>query len=411
MSASTAAGSRDARWLVLGTLAIGYVGVYLSRKNLAVAVPLLQSAFEASKAEVGRIASFGTLAYAVGKLVSGPLVDRIGGRAGFIAALAGVAIFGGLGAFAPTITVLMLVYGVNRFFGAGGWGAMVKLVPTWFGPRRAATVIGVLSLSYVAGGVAATLLARAVVLRGGGWRAVFGVPSLVVLAIAFVCFLVVRRGPIIWRTASAESREAAVAYGVALRELFKRRQFIVACAVSFTVTLMREAFNNWNVDFLTSVQTGPKSVGAAALQSIGFDVAGAVGILVAGIAYDRMHASNRRWLMVGTLALLAVVLAALPYVATKHPLAGMWFVAAVGLLVYGPFSLLSGVIAVETGGERLAATAAGVIDGVGYLAGVLSGAALGGLLDVGGYRLGFGCLAGITAVAAIVAVFFESSKV
>jgi sugar phosphate permease len=79
-------------------------------------------------------------------------------------------------------------------------------------------------------------------------------------------------------------------------------------------------------------------------------------------------------------------------------------VGIVGLLVYGPYSLLSGVLAVESGGAALAATAANVIDGVGYVGAILAGATLGTLLDRGGYSLGFGVLACLTGVSAFLAL-------
>ena len=112
--------------------------------------------------------------------------------------------------------------------------------------------------------------------------------------------------------------------------------------------------------------------------------------------------------MATTLALLAGVIGVLPRTAGS-PLAGAALIGAVGLLVYGPYSLLSGVLAVESGGARLAATAAGVIDGVGYLAAILSGAALGRVLDVGGYALGFRILSALTAVSALLALALRSS--
>jgi sugar phosphate permease len=393
-------------WTVIGALAVGYIGVYLCRKNLAVAVPLLQSTFHASKEQVGKIASMGTFAYAMGKLASGPVVDRLGGRGGFLLSMVLVAIFGVAGALAPGLFGLMLFYALNRLAGAAGWGAAVKLVPTWFGTARTATVIGVLSLSYVAGGVLATLLARQIVTLGGDWRAVMGIPSAILLLAAGACAVLVRAGP-------RHGRGEGGSHGfdrAALGSLLRKPQFLVACGLSFAVTLMREAFNTWSVDFLTSVQPGTKSVAAAALHSIGFDLAGAGAIVVTGLAYDRIAPGSRRWLIAGALALLSVVLAILPGAAKANPLAGTWLVGSVGLLVYGPYSLLSGVLAIESGGAALAATSANVIDGVGYLAAILAGATLGELLDVGGYALGFEVLSGVTAIAAVLALGLRSAR-
>lgn len=398
--------SERAGWGVMAALAAGYIGIYLCRKNLAVAVPMLQQSFGATKQQIGVVASLGTLAYAGGKVVNGPLVDRVGGRWGFLVSLAAVALFGAAGAFAPGLWALTLIYGLNRFAGSAAWGAMVKLVPSWFGPARTGTAVALLSLSYVAGGALATLFARQIVASGGGWRAVMGVPSIALLLIGVMCTFFVWRGP----RAPAEAAQATPTAGDRRRPLastialLRRPQFVVVCALSFTVTLMRESFNTWSVDFLVSIQGGAPSLATAALQSTGFDLAGVISIVAAGYAYDRIDPRRRRWWMAGTLAVLAFVIAGLPRAAAVRPLYGAVLVGAIGLLVYGPYSLLAGALAVESGGAEQAATAAGIIDGVGYLAGALAGAALGRVLDVGGYALGFEILAGITGVSALIAL-------
>lgn len=392
-------------WTVIAALALGYIGIYLCRKNLGVAVPLLQATFHTSKSEVGKIASVGTFAYAIGKLSSGPLVDRLGGRRGFLLSMVLVSIFGVCGAVAPGLFGLTLFYGLNRLAGAAGWGAAVKLVPTWFGVVRTATVIGVLSLSYVVGGVLATLLARQIVTLGGGWRAVMGIPSAGLLLALIVCAFFVRVGP---HYSPGQTSGDAVSLQ-ALLTLLRKPQFLVACALSFAVTLLRESFNTWTVDFLTSVQSGTKSVATAALHSIGFDLAGAGAIIISGLAYDRIAPARRRWLMVGTLAVLAGVLAILPGAAKANLTVATCLLGFVGLLVYGPYSLLSGVLAIESGGAALAATSANVIDGVGYLAAILAGVTFGELLDVGGYALGFGVLAALTGAAAVAALGLRSA--
>ena len=404
--------SERAGWGVIFALAAGYIGIYLCRKNLAVAVPMLQQSFGASKQQIGIVASLGTLAYAAGKVINGPLVDRMGGRRGFLVSLVGVALFGAAGAFAPGLWALTLFYGLNRFAGSAAWGAMIKLVPSWFGRARTGTAVGVLSLSYVAGGALATLFARQIVASGGDWRAVMGLPSAALLLVGVLCSLVVRSGP--RATASPASPTSTPSTTLTPADprrpfaptlaLLRRPQFVVVCALSFTITLMRESFNTWSVDFLVSIQGGAPSLASAALQSTGFDLAGVISIFGAGYAYDRIHPRRRRWWMAGCLLVLSGVLAVLPRAAAAGPLYAAILVGAVGLLVYGPYSLLAGVLAVESGGAEQAATAAGIIDGVGYLAGALAGAALGGVLDLGGYALGFSLLAGITAASALIAL-------
>jgi sugar phosphate permease len=84
---------------------------------------------------------------------------------------------------------------------------------------------------------------------------------------------------------------------------------------------------------------------------------------------------------------------------------GLWVVTAavgmIGFLSYGPYSLLAGIFSVEIRGRDYVATVAGVVDGVGYIAGYLAGSYFGHIVDQGGYRWGFQCLAAVTLVAAL----------
>jgi sugar phosphate permease len=188
-------------------------------------------------------------------------------------------------------------------------------------------------------------------------------------------------------------------------QLVVRPQFQAVCVLSFTLTLLREAFGNWSVDFLLSLQQGGSaSLEAAALKSIGFDLAGALPILLMGVLYDRLPPASRRWVIAGILAALSAVLALITTVGKSSPDVTAWLLALTGLLVYGPYSILAGVLAVESGGTDLAATAAGVIDGVGYLAAILAGYAMGRILDTGGYGLAFNLMAGLTLVSAVMAL-------
>jgi sugar phosphate permease len=153
-----------------------------------------------------------------------------------------------------------------------------------------------MSLSYVLGGVAALLFARQVLAFGGSWRAVMGVPSLVLLLLLVLCAVLVRTGPLhppSEQIAGAPRKNRWTELG----ELLRKPQFIIACAVSFAVTLLRDAFNHWSVDFLTDAQGKEGSVATAALHSIGFDLAGAVAILANGYLYDRIRPERRGWLV------------------------------------------------------------------------------------------------------------------
>ena len=78
--------ARLSRWRVstFWVMLLGYIGYYLCRGNLMAAFPQLSVAFGYSNTDLGLIAGWSTLAYAIGKFINGPLADTFGGRRIFL---------------------------------------------------------------------------------------------------------------------------------------------------------------------------------------------------------------------------------------------------------------------------------------------------------------------------------------
>lgn len=400
--------------VLLAALVLGYIGVYLCRKNFSVAVPLIREAFSLSKEQIGIVASASTLAYMIGKFTFGPLIDRFGGRASLLLAMLAVAVFGAAGGLVGTLPLLTLVYSLNRLAGSAGWGAMVKLVPDWFGGRHLPLAMAVLSLSFVFGGVCATLLAGEIAAwSGNNWRWVMGGPALVLGAILVFCWVILPRSSAASRPRAAAAGPSQTAEGFEFRkigELARIRQFWVVCALSFTLTLLRETFNTWTVDFFKESGGAEMSSRIAAFLSTPFDALGAVGIVLLGWVFGRTTPTARKRLLFALLLALAGLVFLLPALARHHVLAATAAVGAIGFLAYGPYSLLAGILAVEIRGKAYVATVAGMVDGVGYLAAILAGKQFGRVLDLGGYDLGFSCLAALAAASAILCLFLYGGR-
>lgn len=390
-------------WGLLALLVAGYIGVYLCRKNLAVAVPLLVTEFDASREEVGRIASAGTLAYAAGKLLLTPLVDRCGSGRSFLAALLVVSAFGAVSAWSPSLGILGVAYCCNRLGGSVAWAAMVKHSASWFGPRHLPFALGVLSLSYVFGGAAAVALAGVVASASDqSWRAVMLVPALVLAGLLVAAWIFLPRDQP-GASVPGGPRERFLSLGL-LRDLARDRGFWVIGALSFSLTLVRETFNDWTVDFIKS-EAGPgMSLQLASFLSLPFDLCGASGILLTGAVMGRLQGRSQRWFIAGNLAVLAASL----WLLSRAAALGLpWMVALVGLVGFcglGPYSLLAGYYSLGLRGPARAGSVSGIIDSVGYLAGVLAGSGFGWVVDRGGYRLGFELLGALAVVAAVLAL-------
>jgi sugar phosphate permease len=121
----------------------------------------------------------------------------------------------------------------------------------------------------------------------------------------------------------------------------------------------------------------------------------------------RLGGRSRTWLLAGSLLGLCAVLLALPWLVPHGRGVTVPAVGLVGFLGLGPYSLLGGYFAVQLRGEGCAGTVTGIVDSIGYVAGILAGSGFGWLLDRGGYALGFRVLAGLSLVSAGLAFLLD----
>src|SRR5262249_35841007 len=155
--------------------------------------------------------------------------------------------------------------------------------------------MGILSLSFVFGGVLATILAGFIARwSGNDWRWVMGGPSIVLGVIVLICWTALPRGP---RPASSRSprplREAMSLGWRGVVAVAATRRFWIVCALSFTLTLLRETFNTWTVDFFRTSGGAAMSNDMAAFLSTPFDACGAIGIVTLGWLFGRIGQRGR----------------------------------------------------------------------------------------------------------------------
>jgi OPA family glycerol-3-phosphate transporter-like MFS transporter len=131
-------------WFPMG---LTYALLYMGRYNLTVAKTSLGDLM--TKEDFGVIFGVGTVTYALAFLINGPLIDRIGGRRGILAAASGAALANfGLGAYLmyvlgspdpgqePLRLIFSLIYAVNMYFQAFGAVSIVKVNAHWFHVRE-----------------------------------------------------------------------------------------------------------------------------------------------------------------------------------------------------------------------------------------------------------------------------------
>jgi len=113
-------------------------------------------------------------------------------------------------------------------------------------------------------------------------------------------------------------------------------------------------------------------VAEAGYTSAVYELVGFCGALIAGYASDKLMQSRR--FPVGAVMMwgLAVVSFLHPTLAAKGRWGNGIGIGLLGIMTYGPDTLMSGAAAQDTGSAQFAATTAGVINGVGSTGQLLS---------------------------------------
>ena len=404
-------------------LGVGYSGYYFCRSNLSVVLPdlirdLARHGITANEAQVrlGFIASAGTMAYAVGKFISGSMADLFGGRRLFLGGMAGSILFTLLFVLSGGFPLFTLSWVGNRLFQSNGWVGLVKVASRWFSYSTYGTVMAVLSLSFLFGDAACRWVMSELLAHGVGWHGVFiaGAGSLAALLLANLILL--RESPEERGLPAPEANPLNV-YGAdgehkneqhpgllaIVRPLFSSFPFWLVCLLSLGTTLLRETFNFWTPTYF--VQFVGLTDSQAAARSALFPLFGGIAVILAGVVSDKLGLNGRNVVIVFGMAASTVCLI---FLARTPGHANQWtpviLVTLVGFLLLGPYSYLAGAMSLDFGGKRGSATAAGIIDGVGYLAGWLSGDTVARITVAYGWKNAFFSMAGVALLTALVAL-------
>jgi OPA family glycerol-3-phosphate transporter-like MFS transporter len=414
------------RWQAVtgAALLLGYMGYYVCRSNLSVATPALISEFSSrgvDRQAIGAVSSTGVFFYALGKLITGISGDFAGGRTMFLAGLFGSVAATVMFGAGSGLAVFVAAWGLNRFVQSAGWGGLVKIASHWFSAKQYGTVMAVLSLSYLFGDAVGRYVLGAFLSNGATWRTLFLIAAAILAMIGVIDVAVLRSSP---RDIGCREPDvnAANVYGPAgaegtpasLRDLLTpyimATSFWLVCGISCGLTLIREAFNAWIPTYLVDVHG--LSPGRAAQYSSLFPFIGGLSTLAAGFASDRVGRGNRIAVAAPCLLLCVASLLALAVASTSRSLNGsLWAIVGVAFWLLGPYSLLAGAVALDFGGRRGSATAAGLIDTAGYLGAVLSGFAVGRIVETSGWPSAFRALAAIAAATLVAAIVYGKRSV
>ena len=382
MASDLSRAQRVWRYRIFAITWLAYAGFYLCRRNFSVVMPLLERDLGYSNYQLANVIFGYSLFYSLGQFCFGPLADRFGSRvtvsAGLLLSVAATVLMG----FLPTLLALMVLCCANGLGQSAGWPGLVKNMAPWFRQRERGVVMGWWTTNYVIGGFLAVVFATFVSTHGSGsgWRRGFWMPAalLLVVTVAFAAFdrnrpsdagVAEINGPSENDLTKEAGPRRAARDWVFFKMLGDPEVWAIAVGCAFS-KIIRYSFLYWLPIYMT--QKLRYSASEAGYTSSLFELVGFLGAILAGYFSDKFMHSRR-------LGVAAIMFWGLAFMCWIHPtlaatghLGAAFGIALIGIMNFGPDTLLQGAASQDVGAKWGVGTASGFISGFGSIGQVFS---------------------------------------
>ncbi|MFZ2085624.1 MAG: MFS transporter [Candidatus Sulfotelmatobacter sp.] len=160
------------RWTVCAMLFVATSINYMDRQVIAILKPTLEHSIGMTEVSYGYIVDAFQIAYAIGLLAAGRLIDKLGTRIGYMLVMA----VWSLSAMGHALASTVLEFGFARFFlglgESGNFPAAIKTVAEWFPQNERSLATGIFNSGANVGAILAPAIVPWVTLRWG-WHAAF----------------------------------------------------------------------------------------------------------------------------------------------------------------------------------------------------------------------------------------------
>ena len=160
------------RWTVCAMLFVATSINYMDRQVIAILKPTLEHSIGMTEVGYGYIVDAFQIAYAIGLLAAGRLIDKLGTRIGYMLVMATWS----LSAMGHALARTVLEFGFARFFlglgESGNFPAAIKTVAEWFPQSERSLATGIFNSGANVGAILAPAIVPWVTLRYG-WHAAF----------------------------------------------------------------------------------------------------------------------------------------------------------------------------------------------------------------------------------------------
>ena len=169
--------STNVRWTVVALIFFATTINYIDRQVIGLLKPFIQGDLGWTEADYGYIVTAFQIAYGIGMLVGGRMLDYLGSKKGYSIAIIVWSIGAVLHATVRSVTGFGAARAILGLGEAGNFPAAVKVIAEWFPKRDRAFATGVFNSGTTIGAIIAPIIVTAITLQWG-WRWAFIVTGL-----------------------------------------------------------------------------------------------------------------------------------------------------------------------------------------------------------------------------------------
>jgi OPA family glycerol-3-phosphate transporter-like MFS transporter/OPA family sugar phosphate sensor protein UhpC-like MFS transporter len=389
---------------VLFSSIIGYATFYFVRKNLSIAMPVMEHSLGIHKTSLGLFLTLHGLLYGVSKFANGFLGDRANARAFMVFGLGASALMNVLFGFNSAVVALGLIWMANGWFQGMGFPPCARLLTHWFPPKQLASRMSIWNISHSIGGGLIVILCGYLVIVS--WRLAFFVPAAIALVCAvFIWFTLPDTPPSVGlpevegtQSHSQQHESPAEFRAFVIDRVFRNKYIWIVSLANFFVYTVRYAVLDWGPTLLT--ESKHVVITHAGWMVAAFEFCGALGAMFGGWITDRFLGGRAVRACVVYMALAGVSVFVFWKLPVKSELITTALLGSAGFFIYGPQCLLA-VTAANLATKRAAATAIGLTSIFGYASTVLSGWGIGWVVQHYSWDAAFGCLIIVTVIGTL----------
>ncbi|KAB2923214.1 MAG: MFS transporter [Bacteroidetes bacterium] len=402
---------RALNWLTLG---FTYAAMYMGRYNLSFANKALSDTYGWDKTQIGTIITAALTIYGISALFNGPVADKIGGRKAMMIGVFGAVVFNlafGFGAYLGVLGTgpLLLAYfatvwSMNMYFQSYSALALIKVNSGWFHVRERGVFSAIFgsmiqsgrALIFVVGGIAVALLP---------WQWVFFIPAGIMLTMGVLTALFVRDQP---KDAGFENFDTADATSgdtekvdlkYITKKVFTNPVTLTIAAAEFCTGFVRHGFEQWFPRYMQEAQHLALDSDVFQKGALSVVIAGILGAFAAGTISDFLFKSRRPPVAFIGYALQIACLAVIWMAPGIEWIIGAFVVNSFAISVV--HSMLSGTASMDFGGQKAAASATGLFDGMQYVGGAAVGTGMGWMLETFGWGTWGPSMIGFAVIGAV----------